>query len=84
VKYEELTAVLSCYLAVSYYMLIGQQVATFRTIPVPSFSLKQSNNIELLDCGDEGKGIPLQVWTGPEGSNKLRLTDFPEFKAIGA
>jgi hypothetical protein len=26
------------------------------------------------------KSIPLQPWTGPEGSNKLR---FPDFKTIG-
>jgi len=26
------------------------------------------------------KAIPLQAWTGPEGSRRLRLTDF---KAIG-
>ena len=26
------------------------------------------------------KAIPLQVWTGPEGSRKLRL---PDFKTIG-
>ena len=23
----------------------------------------------------KGKGVPLQVWTGPEGSRKLRFTD---------
>jgi len=28
----------------------------------------------------KGKAIPLQVWTGPEGSRRLRL---PDFKAIG-
>jgi len=28
----------------------------------------------------EIKTIPLQAWTGPEGSRKLRL---PDFKAIG-
>jgi hypothetical protein len=28
----------------------------------------------------EGKAIPLQAWTGPEGSRRLRL---PDFKAIG-
>jgi hypothetical protein len=28
----------------------------------------------------KGKAIQLQVWTGPEGSRKLRL---PEFKTIG-
>jgi hypothetical protein len=27
-----------------------------------------------------GKAIPLQAWTGPEGSGKLR---FPDFKTIG-
>jgi hypothetical protein len=28
----------------------------------------------------KGKAIPLQAWTGPEGSRRLRLTDF---KTIG-
>jgi len=28
----------------------------------------------------KGKSIPLQVWTGPEGSRRLRL---PDFKTIG-
>jgi hypothetical protein len=27
-----------------------------------------------------GKAIPLQAWTGPEGSRRLR---FPDFKTIG-
>jgi hypothetical protein len=33
-------------------------------------------------CGDiiNGKAIPLQAWTGPEGSKRLRLLDF---KTIG-
>jgi len=25
---------------------------------------------------DKGKSVPLQAWTGPEGSRKLRLPDF--------
>jgi hypothetical protein len=29
---------------------------------------------------DKGKAIPLQDWTGPEGSRRLRL---PDFKTIG-
>jgi hypothetical protein len=29
---------------------------------------------------DKGKVIPLQAWTGPEGSRKLRL---PDFKTVG-
>jgi hypothetical protein len=28
----------------------------------------------------EGKAIPIQAWTGPEGSRKLRL---PDFKTLG-
>jgi hypothetical protein len=28
----------------------------------------------------KGKAIPLQAWTGPQGSRKLR---FPNFKTIG-
>jgi len=28
----------------------------------------------------KGKAIPLQAWTGPEGSRRLKL---PEFKTIG-
>jgi len=28
----------------------------------------------------KGKAIPLQAWTGPEGSRRLRL---PDFKTIG-
>ena len=28
-----------------------------------------------IDC-KKGKAIPLQAWTGPEGSRRLRLPDF--------
>jgi len=28
----------------------------------------------------KGKAIPLQAWTGPEGSKRLRL---PDFKSLG-
>jgi len=27
-------------------------------------------------CSPFGKAIPLQAWTGPEGSRRLRLPDF--------
>jgi len=30
--------------------------------------------------GSKGKAIPLQAWTGPEASRRLRL---PDFKTIG-
>jgi hypothetical protein len=38
--------------------------------------------IDILRINIKGKGkaIPLQAWTGPEDSRKLRL---PDFKTIG-
>jgi hypothetical protein len=30
-------------------------------------------------CILKGKAIPLQAWTGPEGSRRLRLPDFKTF-----
>jgi len=27
-------------------------------------------------CGGKGKAVPLQAWSGPEGSRKLRFPDF--------
>ena len=36
------------------------------------------NLIDFHQC--KGKAIPLQSWTGPEGSRRLRL---PDFKTIG-
>jgi len=29
--------------------------------------------------GKKGKAIPLQAWTGPEGSRRLKLPDFKTF-----
>ena len=29
----------------------------------------------------KGKAIPLQAWTGPEGSRRLKL---PDFKTVGS
>ena len=31
-------------------------------------------------CKGKGRALPLQAWTGPEGSRRLRL---PDFKTIG-
>jgi len=46
------------------------------------FDLLRMSKILLETCRSKGKGeaIPLQAWTGPEGSRKLRL---PDFKTIG-
>ena len=29
-----------------------------------------------MACVNAGKAVPLQAWTGPEGSRKLRFPDF--------
>jgi len=36
--------------------------------------------ISYVDIKGKGKAIPLQAWTGPEGSRKLRL---PDLKTAG-
>jgi len=46
----------------------------FKIITV-AVELKSYSNIK-----GKGKAIPLQAWTGPEGSRRLRL---PDFKTIG-
>jgi len=33
-------------------------------------------NVQQLEGYCKGKAIPLQAWSGPEGSRKLRLPDF--------
>jgi hypothetical protein len=35
--------------------------------------------LPLIEMG-KGKSIPIQAWTGPEGSRRLRI---PDFKTIG-
>ena len=34
--------------------------------------------------GKEGKAIPLQAWTGPEGSRRLSLPDFKKLGSLAA
>jgi hypothetical protein len=41
--------------------------------------INMKNNI-VMKCKGKGKAIPLQAWTGPEDSRRLRL---PDFKTIG-
>jgi len=33
-------------------------------------------NVVVRKCKGKGKAVPLQAWTGPEGSRKLRFPDF--------
>jgi len=34
-------------------------------------------------CKSKGKAVPLQDWSGPEGSRKLRLPDFMTKAQVG-
>jgi hypothetical protein len=55
--------------------------ATFSVNLVPGCKIYHEI-YHLLQCQGKGKGktIPLQAWTGPEGSRRLKL---PDFKTIG-
>jgi len=43
-------------------------------------ALLAEKNMRLVKGKGKGKAIPLQAWTGNEGSRRLRL---PDFKTIG-
>ena len=45
-----------------------------------TFSAQACTAILKLELKKKGKAIPLQAWTGPQGSRRLRL---PDFKTIG-
>ena len=48
--------------------------------PPAAEKLKCSADLQLRTIKGKGKPIPLQAWTGPEGSRRLK---FPDFKIIG-
>jgi hypothetical protein len=57
---------------------------TFGDIRRQKITVKQWEMIyratNVRDAIKKGKTLPLQAWTGPEGSRKLRL---PDFKTVG-
>jgi len=42
--------------------------------------MKEGDHLEDLNLDGKSKAVPLQAWTGSEGSRRLRL---PDFKTIG-
>jgi len=40
------------------------------------FTVKQFNYLPKDNVTSQGKAVPLQAWSGPEGSRKLRFPDF--------
>ena len=49
-------------------------------MPQGSSAVRPTNGLVVGKRKGKGKAIPLQAWTGPEGSRRLRL---PDFKTIG-
>jgi len=42
-----------------------------------TWRMKTNNELDqLIRSKGKGKAVPLQAWTGPEGSKKLRFSDF--------
>ena len=45
-----------------------------------SLTMEVETSEEVMVEVKKGKAVPLQAWTGPEGSRRLRL---PNFKTVG-
>jgi len=60
-------------------------VSSTHRILTPSVKITHTVNLysiidmQSLSSAIKGKAIPLQAWTGPEGSRRLRLPDFKTF-----
>ena len=53
-----------------------------QVVSCPQFNYPHPQNpVCNSPVSNKGKGIPLEAWSGPEGSKRLRLLDF---KTIGA
>ena len=57
----------------SKYRMIQKEGLNFVSL---YFKIRTSDKYDVK----KGKALPLQAWTGPEGSRRLRL---PDFKTIG-
>jgi hypothetical protein len=51
---------------------------TFLWLSLKMALYEESTHVAVIN--DKGKAIPLQAWTGPMGSTRLRL---PDFKTVG-
>ena len=63
-----------------YYLIVSEKTLTFFDASTHHFQglllLYQSAFLIKLNEKVNGKEIPIQPWTGPEGSRSLRLPDF--------
>ena len=53
-----------------------EDTSSLRNVGYCSSNYKASLPNRLKSCKGKGKAVPLQAWTGPEDSRKLRLPDF--------
>ena len=58
---------------------ISEQSPYYAYIVIPIITVATLSACS-LSCCKKGKAIPLQAWTGPKGSRRLRL---PDFKTVG-
>jgi len=63
----------------SHSLLHSTQINPFGS-EAPYYSLKSKASDTFSEDKGKGKAIPLQAWTDPESSRRLRL---PDFKTIG-
>ena len=84
-RFQALSAVLLRIQVFPELMLsLGEQFPTFRKIALSAWcrilkgGIGSANKTDLnrVECKGKGKADPLQAWSGPEGSRKLRLPDF--------
>jgi hypothetical protein len=68
-----------CDSCVDGMQLAQDRANTRRNLGVSSLAKRLSALLDLLVVS-KGKTTPLQAWTGPEGSRRLRL---PDFKTVG-
>ena len=54
----------------------GLLLHTLSLLPLKTFLTINTRERTLVVGKKKGKAVPLQAWSGPEGSRKLRLPDF--------
>ena len=61
----------------SYYLNKGYGTQfCYRLGTVCSQAAEEGNDPQILRVKGKGKAVPLQAWSDPEGSRKLRFPDF--------
>jgi len=63
-------------------LIHGLKVGSPTRCPPGCFN-RPAATIVTFECKGKGKAVPLQVWSGPEGSRKLRFPDFMITAQVG-